>query len=40
MRSLREKVLALPDETIVVPGHGPLTTIGEERERNPFLVKG
>jgi hydroxyacylglutathione hydrolase len=35
--SLREKVLALPDETIVVPGHGPLTTIGEERESNPFL---
>jgi glyoxylase-like metal-dependent hydrolase (beta-lactamase superfamily II) len=29
----------LPDDTIVVPGHGPLTTIGEERESNPFLVK-
>lgn len=37
--SLQEKVLALPDETVVVPGHGPLTTIGEERESNPFLVK-
>ena len=37
IRSLREKVLALPDETIVVPGHGPLTTIGTEREGNPFL---
>ena len=37
--SLHEKVLALPDETIVVPGHGPLTTIGEERESNPFLRK-
>jgi glyoxylase-like metal-dependent hydrolase (beta-lactamase superfamily II) len=37
--SLHEKVLALPDETIVVPGHGPLTTIGEERENNPFLQK-
>ncbi len=37
--SLHEKVLALPDETVVVPGHGPLTTIGEERESNPFLVK-
>jgi len=37
IRSLHEKVLALPDETTVVPGHGPLTTIGEERESNPFL---
>jgi len=35
--SLHEKVLALPDETLVVPGHGPLTTIGDERESNPFL---
>jgi hydroxyacylglutathione hydrolase len=39
INSLHEKVLALPDETVVVPGHGPLTTIGEERESNPFLVK-
>jgi hydroxyacylglutathione hydrolase len=39
MLSLHETVLALPDETAVVPGHGPLTTIGEERESNPFLVK-
>jgi len=37
--SLHDRVLALPDETVVVPGHGPLTTIGEERETNPFLVK-
>jgi hydroxyacylglutathione hydrolase len=37
--SLHEKVLALPDETVVIPGHGPLTKIGEERESNPFLVK-
>ncbi len=37
IRSLHGKVLTLPDETIVVPGHGPLTTIGEERESNPFL---
>jgi glyoxylase-like metal-dependent hydrolase (beta-lactamase superfamily II) len=37
MRSLHESVLALPDETVVVPGHGSLTTIGEERESNPFL---
>jgi hydroxyacylglutathione hydrolase len=39
IRSLQEKVLALPDETVVVPGHGPITTIGDERETNPFLVK-
>jgi hydroxyacylglutathione hydrolase len=39
INSLHERVLALPDETVVVPGHGPLTTIGEERETNPFLVK-
>ncbi len=39
INSLHEKVMALPDDTLVVPGHGPLTTIGEERESNPFLVK-
>ena len=37
--SLHHRLLALPDETIVVPGHGDLTTIGEERETNPFLQK-
>lgn len=39
MRSLHDKVLTLPDETAVVPGHGPLTSIGVEREVNPFLKK-
>jgi hydroxyacylglutathione hydrolase len=39
LHSLHDRVLALPDETVVVPGHGPLTRIGEERESNPFLVK-
>jgi glyoxylase-like metal-dependent hydrolase (beta-lactamase superfamily II) len=38
MQSLQGPVMALPDETIVVPGHGSLTTIGEERESNPFLL--
>ncbi len=38
MSSLKTRVLALPDETIVIPGHGPETTIGEERESNPFLA--
>jgi len=37
LRSLHTRVLALPDETQVTPGHGPQTTIGEERETNPFL---
>ncbi|GGM49433.1 hydrolase [Dactylosporangium sucinum] len=35
--SLRDKVLTLPDETVVLPGHGPQTTIGRERQRNPYL---
>lgn len=39
MRSLHNQVLALPDDTQVVPGHGPLTTIGDERACNPFLQK-
>ena len=39
LHSLHDTVLALPDETLVVPGHGPITTIGEERETNPFLTK-
>src|SRR5256886_14646118 len=39
LRSLHDTVLELPDETVVVPGHGPPTTIGQERESNPFLVK-
>ncbi len=37
LRSLRERLLVLPDMTRVVPGHGPETTIGEERQSNPFL---
>lgn len=36
--SIKDKLLTLPDETDVVPGHGEVTTIGRERERNPFLV--
>jgi hydroxyacylglutathione hydrolase len=37
LRSLRDRLLVLPDSTRVVPGHGPETTIGEERQSNPFL---
>lgn len=35
--SIRGQLLALPEETRVLPGHGPQTTIGEERQSNPFL---
>jgi hydroxyacylglutathione hydrolase len=38
-RSLAEKVLPLPDDTLVLPGHGPSTTIGRERRSNPFLLE-
>jgi hydroxyacylglutathione hydrolase len=37
MKSIREKLMVLPDETVVYPGHGPPTTIGDERRGNPFL---
>jgi hydroxyacylglutathione hydrolase len=37
LRSIRDVLLKFPDETEVFPGHGPSTTIGEEREHNPFL---
>ncbi len=37
LRSIAEKLLALPDETLVIPGHGEVTTIGREREHNWFL---
>lgn len=40
IQSIRTKLLALPAETIVFPGHGPTTTLGEERESNPFLQRG
>lgn len=38
MRSIREVLFALPDDTAVCPGHGPVTTIGAERAGNPFLA--
>jgi hydroxyacylglutathione hydrolase len=37
MKSIQEKLMVLPDDTIVYPGHGPCTTIGDERRNNPFL---
>jgi hydroxyacylglutathione hydrolase len=38
LQSIRRRLLPLPDETVVIPGHGPLTTIGQERRENPFLT--
>jgi hydroxyacylglutathione hydrolase len=40
LRSINERLLTLPDETRVYPGHGPETTIGNERSYNPFLQGG
>ncbi|GAB1693090.1 MBL fold metallo-hydrolase [Krasilnikovia sp. M28-CT-15] len=37
MASLRDKILPLADDTVVLPGHGPATTIGRERASNPYL---
>jgi hydroxyacylglutathione hydrolase len=39
INSIRSKLLLLPDQTIVVPGHGSLTQIGKEREDNPFITQ-
>jgi glyoxylase-like metal-dependent hydrolase (beta-lactamase superfamily II) len=36
-RAIREQIFTLPDETMVYPGHGPETTVGAERETNPFV---
>jgi hydroxyacylglutathione hydrolase len=40
MRSIEERLLTLPDQTVVCSGHGPRTTIGNERASNPFLQGG
>ncbi len=37
-QSIREKIMTLPDEIVVLPGHGPHTTIGQERVNNPFFT--
>jgi hydroxyacylglutathione hydrolase len=37
MRSMEERVMVLPPETEVLPGHGPATTLARELEHNPFL---
>jgi glyoxylase-like metal-dependent hydrolase (beta-lactamase superfamily II) len=37
---IRSKLFTLPDETILYPGHGPATTVGEEKRNNPFAGLG
>lgn len=37
LRSIEDKLMQLPEETVVYPGHGATTTVGREKERNPFL---
>ncbi|MGC1167449.1 MAG: MBL fold metallo-hydrolase, partial [Candidatus Acidiferrales bacterium] len=37
LNSIHDKLLTLPDETVVIPGHGDTTTIGAERTENPYL---
>ena len=37
LRTNREKIMTLPDETIICPGHGPMSTIAEEKQNNPFF---
>jgi len=37
-RNNREKILTLPDETVICPGHGPMSTVGEEKRNNPFFA--
>ncbi len=39
IRSIHEKLMPLPDDTIVIPGHGDATTIGREKQFNPFLQR-
>ena len=39
LTSLRDVVLPLDDQTVVLPGHGPATTIGRERATNPYLAE-
>jgi glyoxylase-like metal-dependent hydrolase (beta-lactamase superfamily II) len=36
-RTIKEKILTLPEDTIILPGHGPMTTVRREKESNPFV---
>ena len=38
LRTGREKILSLPDETVICPGHGPMSTVAGEKRHNPFFA--
>jgi len=40
MKSIRTRILSCDDATVLYPGHGPATTVGQEKRHNPFLVEG
>ena len=40
LKANREKILTLPEDTIILPGHGPVTTVGKEQRHNPFYALG
>jgi glyoxylase-like metal-dependent hydrolase (beta-lactamase superfamily II) len=40
LESIRAQILTLPDDYVILPGHGPASTVGEERSSNPFLAEG
>jgi len=40
IESVRKRIFTLPDETVLFPGHGPATTVGEEKRSNPFFTGG
>ena len=37
LKNIREKIFTLPDDTLILPGHGPVSTVGRERQHNPFF---
>jgi len=37
LQTNREKIMTLADDTVLCPGHGPMTTVGEEKKNNPFF---
>ena len=39
LESIRREILSLPDETVLCPGHGPLTSVAQEKSNNPFFPK-